>query len=289
MKKILTYLNTIILVALLLVSCNPNRYATFDDADAFVAFDAPSVKVNENAGFVEVSVTLASVEGINTTIKCIATDGKAISGKDYLIDGDGSLVFDNQNRTQKLKVKIINNSGLYTGDLDFTLTFASTGTVNVGAAFECVVSILDLDHPLASILGDYTANGFDPDDGTSNVSWTMTLRKDPTDVSKIWFYNIANLGSWTSDDIMYYGVVSKDLTTITIPVGQESEYAYSNGNHVALLSLNADGDENDEGSITVKILENGKKLKFEELGIMCNIAGAGWVGAVMPEITCAKK
>ncbi|MEG0519367.1 MAG: Calx-beta domain-containing protein [Bacteroidales bacterium] len=288
MKKILTYLNTIILIALLLVSCNPNRYATFDDADAFVAFDAPNVKVNENAGFIEVSITLASVQGVNTTIKCIATDGKAISGKDYLLDGDGSLVFDSQNRTQKLKVKIINNPGRYTGDLDFTLTFVNTGTVNVGAASKCVVSILDLDHPLASILGDYTASGSNPEDGTS-LSWTMTLRKDPTDVSKIWFYNIANLGSWAMDDIMYYGVVNKDLTTITIPVGQESKYAYSNGNHVALLSLNANGDDNDEGSITVKILENGKKFKFEEFGIMCNIAGAGWIGAVMPEITCAKK
>lgn len=286
MKKILIFLNTIILASFLLGSCNPNKYATFDDADAFVAFDISKTSVKENAGFVEIPVTLASVAGVSTTISCTTTDGTAKKGIDYQIEGDGTLTFDSQNRTQKLKIRIIDRPGLYTGDLTFTVGLSSTGSVNSGAANTCDITISDLDHPLSPILGTYTATGAHPVNGP--VTWQMELRKDATDVSKVWFYNIANLGNWVGDDIMYYGIVDKDLTTITIPIGQESEYKYSNGNAVTLFGIDANSDSIEEGNIIVSIQENGHKLSFPDSGVWCYIIDAGTISVVGPGIICNK-
>lgn len=281
MKNILTYLNTIVLVALLLVSCNSNEYANFDDANAFVAFNQPSVSVSEDAGFIEIPVTLASVAGIGTTVRCEIINGKAKDGVDYQLEGDGSLVFDSQTRVQKLKINIINRSGVYTGDLDFVVKFNNTGNVNAGAADVCVVTITDLDHPLSALLGEYTANGEDYWDGPS--VWTMRLVKDAKDASKVWFFNIANLAGNATEATMFYGVVSVDLTKITIPLGQ-----------LCAAGLTLGGiDEMEEGiesgNVMVAILDGGKRLDFgNEIGFWCYKGSANYA-IVMPGITCVKK
>lgn len=277
----------IICLSVLLVGCNPNKLATFDDANAFVAFDNAKMSANEDAGNIEIPVTLASVAGISTTISCVVTDGTAKKGIDYQLEGDGTLTFDSQNRTQNLKIKIIPRKGIFTKDLDFTVSFSNTGSVNSGAANACVITIKDLDHPLTPILGVFAASGVHPVNGA--VNWEMELRKDPTDVSKVWFYNIANLGGWVGDDIMYYGIVSPDLKTITIPIGQESEYKYSNGNPVTLFGIDAESNSIEEGNIIVNVEEGGNKLKFIESGTWCYINGAGTVAVVGPGIICTKK
>ena len=85
----------------------------------------------------------------------------------------------------------------------------------------------------------------------------------------VWFYDICNLSSigWAEDDMMYYGVVNGN--TITVPLGQSSEYVYSNGNPVLLTGL-APADEPgyynvyDEGNITITISDDGNRLEFSD-------------------------
>lgn len=303
-------------MAIAAVSCSKNENPVFDDADAFVAFDKSSVTVSETAKTVTIPVTLVSLAGLETTISYEAVDGTAKLNTNYtLADGAATLTFTKDAPTQNIVVNILDpdvvyikdeegkdvrDKGKYTGDLKFTLKFKSTGDVAAGRGSSCTITIEDTDHPLSGILGDWTFSAEKPA-GTA-VSWHNVLRKDESDDHKVWFFNIAYLSSgWAGWDISYYGNVSEDLTTITIPLGQESEYHYSNGNAVTLYSVDADFNYiYDSGNIYATInydaSGNATGLTFdfdqtdagEKAGIICYIPSAGTVGYVYGPMTATK-
>lgn len=310
MKKLFTITSILAAGLLMAVSCDKNENPKFSENDAFVAFDKASVTVKETAGEVSIPVTLASVSGIATTISYEAIDGTAKAGVNYdLVDGGGTLTFSADGRTQYIKVKIYDPgvtydgterlSGYYSGDLRFTLSFKSTGDVNTSVESKCTVTIQDLDHPLSAILGDWT---FSAVCRGSDAEWPCELMKDESDDHVVWFYDLVYLSrsGWDGTDIMYYGIVSEDLTTITIPLGQESEYTYSNGNHVTLYAVDADFDYiYDSGSVTATIIYTGAKatgLKFdldgtsagEGAGLIAYIPSAGTINYIYPPFTGTK-
>ncbi len=224
MKKIFLLLNVFALC--LLVACNPNEYATFNDNDAFVAFDGASFSVKEDVGTLKVPVTLASVAGLEKNVTVVGVDGKAKAGVDYNIKNGGSLSFNSETRTAYVEIEIINRAGVYTGDLNLTLKFDDLGGVNAGARSSASVTIQDLDHPLSPILGTYTAT---TESGRGKFSWTVTLEKDASDVTKIWILDLdpyfASYGYVSSVGYnTYYGVVNSDLTQIAMPCGQAVGY-----------------------------------------------------------------
>lgn len=309
MKK---YILILAALALAAVSCNKNGNPVFDDADAFVAFDKGSISVSELDGTVSIPVTLVSLAGLETTISYEAVDGTAKAGTNYtLADGAATLTFTKEAPSQTITVNILDpdvvydgdgnrTGGKYTGDLKFTIKFKSTGDVDAGRESSCVITIEDVDHPLSNILGNWTFNATDR--YRAAVSWANILRKDDADDHKVWFFNIANLSSgWAGWDISYYGNVSEDLTTITIPLGQESEYHYSNGNPVTLYTIDKAGEYiYDSGNIYATInydaAGNVTGLTFDldqtdagqEAGIMCYIQGAGNVGWIYGPMTATK-
>lgn len=285
MKKIILLLNVFALC--LLASCNPNKIAEFDDKDAFVAFGGANYAISEDGASIKVPVTLASVKGLETTVTVEGVDGTAKAGVDYNL-ATSSLQFNSTTRTAYVEVNIINRPGEYTGDLNFTLKFSNLGGVNAGFQSTTTVTINDLDHPLSFILGEYTASGVSYYDGP--ITWTMTLKKDPADDSKVWFDNIFGDAGWAGDDTMFYGVVSPDKTTITIPLGQTSEYTYSNGKPLILLGLTSDLKGYDSGNVIVTIKDEGKNLDFgKEYGFWVQIIDTGNIAIVLPGITATKK
>ena len=224
MKKIFLLLNVFALC--LLAACNPNEYATFDDKDAFVAFDGASYSVKEDVGVVKVPVTLASVAGLEKNVTVVAVDGTAKSGVDFNLKNGGVLSFNNQTRTAYVEIEVINRAGEYTGDLNLTLKFGDLGGVNAGTRSSVSVTIQDLDHPLSPILGTYTAT---TDSGRGAFTWTVTLEKDPSDVTKIWILDLdpyfASYGYVASVGYnKFYGVVNSDMTQIALPCGQAVGY-----------------------------------------------------------------
>ncbi|MBQ3175081.1 MAG: hypothetical protein IJB58_03840 [Bacteroidales bacterium] len=285
MKKIILLLNVFALC--LLASCNPNKIAEFDDKDAFVAFGGANYAIAEDGTSIKVPVTLASVKGLDATVTVEGVDGTAKAGVDYNI-ATSSLQFNSTTRTAYVEVSIINRPGEYTGDLNFTLKFGNLGGVNAGFQSTTTITINDLDHPLSFILGEYTASGVSYWDGP--ITWTMTLKKDPADDSKVWFDNIFGNASWAGDDTMFYGVVSPDKTTITIPLGQTSEYTYSNGKPLILLGLTSELNGYDSGNVIVTIKDEGKNLDFgKEYGFWVQIIDTGNIAIVLPGITATKK
>lgn len=315
MKKIFTYL-TLVAVAAFAASCNMNKEPVFDDADAFVAFDKASMTCLETAKEISVPVTLASVSGVATTISYEAVDGTAKSGVNFdLVDGAGTLTFSKDARTQYIKVKIYDpeasyseegerEGGAYTGDLKFSLKFKSTGDVNNSADNSCTITISDLDHPLSAILGDWT---FEANCRGSMASWPCELKKDANDDHMVWFYDLVYLSrsAWDGWDISYYGNVTMDEknrpAVITIPLGQESEYTYSNGNHVTLYSVDADLNYiYDTGNVSATIVyddaDHAIGIVFdldgspagEGAGLIAYIPDAGTINYVYPPYTGTK-
>ena len=230
MKKIITYLGVIALGSALVASCNINDYPTFDDADAFVAFDKSSVSVAEDGGTVSIPVTLASVAGLSTSVSYEAVDGTAKAGTNFeLVDGSATLKFSESGRTQYIEVKITDIPGTYTGDLSFTLKFKSTGDVNEGNSNSCKVTIVDNDHPLSFILGTYSASADSYFSSRGHFDWDITVEKDASDISMVWISNLdpyfAKYGYIAPSYNYFYGKVSDDKTTMTIPQGQSLGYS----------------------------------------------------------------
>lgn len=276
MKKILTILSVIAAASFVFASCNLNDNPVFDDNDAFVAFDKAAVTCEETDDIIEVSVTLASIAGLSSTVSYEAVDATdeeaakqynltAKNGEDFeLLDGRGILDFDSDNRTQTIKVRILPHIGEYTKDLKFMLRLKDTGDVNASMETTCIITITDLDHPLAALLGNYTFSGKNTIGGAEG-SWDCPIIKDETDDHVCWFFNIGGLSSgWCGWDICYYGVVDEALETITIPVGQENsgqngskQYLYQ-GHPILLTMLDANQEYYyTSGNITAEIVKDG--------------------------------
>ncbi|SKC63386.1 Calx-beta domain-containing protein [Bacteroidales bacterium WCE2004] len=293
-------------------SCELNKNPEFNEADAFAEFEKTALAFDETAGEISVPVTVASLNGRNVTVSYGAVDGTAKEGVNYdLVDGSGVLTFTPETRTQYIKVKVYDPdvvyadgarvSGRYTGDLKFKLEFKSTGDVKASMESSCTVTIQDTDHPLSNILGNWTFTGVDHGEV---VSWPCELKKDADDDHVVWFYDIAHYARARFDgwNASYYGVVSEDLTTITVPLGQESEYKYSNGESILLLAVDAGFEDLfDSGSVTATIEydADGKVtgLTFDldstpagkGAGLIGYIPGAGIVNYIYGPFTGEKK
>lgn len=293
--KSIKYIITIISAALAIASCDINKAEVFDDKDAFVGFDVSSVSFAENAkDVVRIPVTLASVKGLEENIRFEIVSPEVKGAKEgvnfELVTKSGVLSFDSENRTQYIELKGIYD-GVYTGDLSFSIVLKDGESVPAGSDNTCNVKISDVDHPLAAILGEYTMNGTQYPN--SPVSGIMEIRKDAEDPTVVWFYNLMLNSGWAADDTMYYGIVNADKTEISIPLGQESEYKYSNGNAVSLWGLSTDLESVESGNYIIKINTNangGIELEFEkELGLWFYIIDAGSLRTMMPGSISAVK
>lgn len=213
MKKILFIIP---ILAILFTACNKNELPKFDDSNAFVKLNLSSASFDEDKGTVTIPVTVVSVSGVNATVKYTVTDGKAKLDENYrLVDPTATLTFDATNRVRNIEIELINKPGVYTGDLDFTITLSEESSIQIGAQNSCKVTISDKDHPLTPILGAYTAVGVSYFNG--NTQWAVTLKKDASDVKKVWIQNLVPNG--TNLDV--YGIVNDDMSEIRIPVMQE--------------------------------------------------------------------
>lgn len=287
MKKIY-YLISIVVLGTLLASCSKlNETPTFDDKDAFAAFPTSSLKIAEDGGTLNIPVHVTSLNGVATTVSYEFVNGSASQGVDFEdASGSGTLSFAAGESEKNITVKILPHLGTFTGDKSFSVRFKSAGDVKIGVGNTCTVTINDLDHPLSAILGNYHCKTGDAWGGDND--WTMTFMKDASDVSKVWIYNIFALDDWAGMDTIFYGIVDEDMTTITIPLGQESEYKYSNGKPITLLGF--DGEEGwDEGSMVVSIKDGGKTLVWDPgFGPWAWIEGAGNLNILYGGFTCTK-
>lgn len=285
MKKIF-YLFSIVLMGSLVASCHLNDMPTFNDSDAFAAFKTSSMSIAEDGGTLNIPVSVTSLGGVATTVSYEFVNGSAKQGVDFEdASGSGTISFGAGETLKNITVKIINHPGVFTGDLKFSVKFKSAGDVKMGASNTCSVTINDLDHPLSAILGDYACKSTSA--WGDDLEWIMNFSKDASDVSKVWIYNIFASDGWADWDTIFYGLVDDDLTNISVPLGQETEYKYGGTTPCVLLGF--DGEEGwDEGYMNIAIKDGGKTLEFIDYGPWLYIPGAGSVNIVYGGFTCTK-
>lgn len=254
--------------AMALVSCSKmNDYPTFNPDDSFAAFDQIAYSVDENCGTLTIPVSIASIDPEKVNVALKAVDSTAKAGVNYELVGDGVLRFDGKLRTMAIDVKINDKSGEYTGDLVFCLELVSAGGLKIGANNTCTVTISDLDHPLAAILGEYTGTGFDYFDGAA-VNWNVNFMKDAKDVTVLWIDapTASFQGTYPSGDYRIYAKVAEDQKSFTVPLGQVLA-SKASGKTVSLWSFNGSSVYS-SGSVTFTLDASGKTFTIEE--------GFGW-------------
>lgn len=204
-------------------SCSKlNETPVFEEKDAFVAFDKAAVSISENGGVVSLPISIASIDPVGVTVAYEVVDGTAKAGENYnLVNESATFTFDGKARQGTIDINIVDLAGEFTGDLTFTVNLKSAGDLNLGFNKSCTVTIGDLDHPLADILGTYTVNGESYFNGPGQ--WEAEFIKDAVDVNKVWIRGLAP-GFATPTDLIY-GTVSEDHNTITIPMGQILPYS----------------------------------------------------------------
>lgn len=284
MRKILSLLTISLLV--FFTACDLNTAPEFDDNDAFVAFDNAAMSIEEDKGTLKIPVTLASIKGLTASIDFELVDSTAKLGENYnLVNETTTLTFDAQNRTQFIEISIVDIPGVFTGDLRFVVKLSEDGTVKPSVENTCTVTIQDLDHPLALILGTYKVAAETYFDGAKE--WEMEILKDEDDVSVVWFKNI--VGAGTGPGI--YGIVNEEKTEISLPLGQihQKNTTGTGDGNIYLYGMTADVDITDEGNLIIKIQEDGAKLYVEELGPALNAGGTNsYFQLVYPDYYCTK-
>lgn len=275
------------MAAVSVISCDLNKTPVFEECKSFAAFDKTSVVVNENAGTVSIPVTIASSDPRKVAVAYQTVDGNAKEGVNFrLEDASAVLAFDGKARTMNIVIKVIDLPGEYTGDLSFTVQLVDTGSIDLGANKSCTVRIADLDHPLASILGGYEANGEENWDGP--LTWSVNFDKDPEDISVVRI-----TGLIPGENITVYGNVSEDLSSIYIPIGQSG--AYNSSYNWLFVKFMSGGYFNREGSLELAATANGWVMTDPEWGygiLAVNASSgeiAGWISAVLPEVALTKQ
>lgn len=289
MRKFLS-LMTIAMLAFFTSCDDLNEMPTFSDSNAFVAFNKAALSVNEDGATLSIPVTLASLKGMTTSVTYVVKDGTAKQGVNFtLADATATLSFDADNRTQNIVINIINNPGVFTGDLNFSIELSSEGTVKPSAESVCTVTIKDKDHPLSKFLGEWTATASSEYFG--DVEWTVLIEKDPSDVTVLKInslvYGFTKYGYvMPNNDTRFYGVVNAEKSQIAIPIGQKCVYQYD-GNDIFLYGLTAALDVVETGNIIASISDDGKVLTFD-LGAYVTDATGGW-DVINPGMTWTKK
>lgn len=290
MKKIYKYMACALALTGALSCSKLNETPVFEDSKSFVAFSQTSYSVNEDADSLVIPVTIASPDPVKVTVAYTAADGTAKAGINYaLADEAAVLVYDGKTRTQNLVLKIKNiattaeKSG-YTGDLTFTVTLQKPANIDLGYNATCTVKIVDLDHPLAEILGEYTCEGTSYYSGP--MAWTATFEKDENDENVVWINGVMG-----DCPMPVYGNVNDYKNgdwTITIPAGQTYEGKYK----FSLCWF--DGSEVDDatGNITLVRQEDGSYVAEMGVGVYCydlsSGSGLGFWELFSPGITYKK-
>lgn len=207
------------LAAVALASCN-NDQPEFNDKDAFVSFTDTKATIDENKATLEIPVQLSSLKGKEGTVDFEITPDEsapAVEGTNYTVaNASRTLTFTKESNVQNIKLNIVDLAGTLTGDLRLTIKLKNAQGVNLGAESSFDVTIVDLDHPLAFMLGTFSASGTTLRNEAQ--TWTVNIAKDDKDVNKVWITNMVL--NWSSPNYPIYGTVNEEKTEIRIPAYQ---------------------------------------------------------------------
>ena len=144
--------------AIVLLAASCNRKVEFEHS-TFATFAAVKYNVSEDAGSLTIPVLLYNPTGGDVQVSVAVDATSAVENTDFeiLSPASGFLSFTGETDTLYVEVAITPMLGEFTGAKDFALSLSSlTDGVSVGNFNRAAVTIIDLDHPLAPFIGDWT-------------------------------------------------------------------------------------------------------------------------------------
>ncbi len=270
MMKMIKYIFIVIIGAMLFTSCEQDQIL-FEDSMSAVGFYGSTASVMEydetmsggNSVVVQFLVTTVSTspacditfEVDNSDISNPATEGvdfEIISNKTVTVGAGGG--------TYDLTITAINNYDFDSnGDKSFKLKVVSNSLdYNLSSESEITVTIVDDDHPLGWMFGDYTVATTETANGSSSHSGAITSVEGETSKIKIYGMAGAAYGPGLIDPYYILGTVSDDYQTVTIAAGQAwDSWAYGSTELMVWEDDNGEGEETDTLTGTITQTDDG--------------------------------
>lgn len=268
-RSIINIFPVIIILTISILSCKEVDL-TFDQDNAFIAFQDPSGSISENAtqafGF-EVYYASYTPGDASATLELDATgiDNPAIEGVDFNVVSSKSLSF-YDDLIQVVEIEAIDND-----DRDYNksinILLKGDGDVPVGMAGEENVSykltIVDDEHPLARWIGNYDvmADSYgdvlnDEEEGAWDEDWSVTISPVDGDETKL---EIVGIGF---GDLPVNAELDLQTMSITLPAGADvggdgygfDETLIWRGDYENVEKEDVVGTIHEDGSITIDLL-----------------------------------
>lgn len=166
----------------LLLAASCNRKVEYQ-YEKYATLYHSSFTVAENAGELRIPVLVKNTKGADVQVSVKIAEGTAEEGVDYEVvsPANGILSFSGETDSLDVVIKIMSpNLGEFTGAKDLSVAIASaTEGVNVGIINNAVVTIEDLDHPLAAFIGTWTGKMYGYFQAAEYPGVTFSVYGDP--------------------------------------------------------------------------------------------------------------
>ncbi|UBD71697.1 hypothetical protein NXV86_10455 [Bacteroides sp. BFG-257] len=182
--KIFKYFSLAMGLLLAVTSCDDNEPTSFTSDMAHVAFSSSTAKVNEDGESIQIPITLAALPGalsvtVNLTVSSEGSALPAVEGEDFTVDTK-TLTF-SEPGTQYVTITPIDNDEFAGGTKTFTISIASVSPELLKSVQNSIsVSIIDDDHPLSAIIGQYVLSCTSNYDGPIEFEVAISASEEDT-------------------------------------------------------------------------------------------------------------
>lgn len=273
--------NSILFVAALMtlflsVACGRNaEFVT----SSYVTLHKTSYSISEEIGELKIPVLLKNAGGADAQVVVKVSEDTALEGVDYEIisPANGILYFSGQTDSLDIVIEITPFRGEdgFTLDKDFSVEIQSvTDGIHLGNLAKTNVTIVDLDHPLAPFVGEWTGVMTGKFDGSKYETTfkIASVRKDDT-YSKVTIDAGINpfFVEYGYDDAIYKGVVKDNLLVISRDQSAGLE-------DFVLMGFDSDDSSTASGfdDIRFEIQEDGTLVQINAFGAYTSQDGGGF-------------
>ena len=201
----------------------------------------PSSAVTTEAAAVVIPVQAYSKTGVGsegTEVQFKVVEVKGSNGVDYTVEPANGIINTSVDTPANIVVTPVNKVGEYTGDymLVIELTGVNNDKFTIGGSYSTDITIQDIDHPLAEMLGTYKSTETIVDAWGDKYVIVSEVAPVAGSVNQVTVSNLCPYSAAAGYKHKFQGTVDKDMTTITIP---SQQWIVTNG----LLFLTPDGSD----------------------------------------------
>ncbi len=232
--KMIKYI-AIIAVGLMLFTACEQEDLLFDESMSAVGFHGDKASVLEvdtvsGKDILEVQILVTALTDapsitVDYEVDTTGIANPAVEGVDFEIDTERSVTLSKGWGYYPITIKAIDNDTYDpNGNKSFKLKIVNNSQgYDLASEDEITITIVDDDHPLGWMFGDYDVSVVETLNGDNNYSLNISSIEGETDRVKIYGLAGTSFGPPAEDPFYLTASVSEDYSTMTIAAGQEWE------------------------------------------------------------------